>query len=522
MTRLITILLAVLVSGCFAQMQLDSAERVNLLRLIMNKDSIISVQQTMELRKYLDEAEARNSASLAENEELHKQYLMLNERIIAKDRISAPIVTAEVLGQNLLVWAWDRYVIQKDYARINPDYWKRNLREGWDWDHNHWAINFYGHPYQGSMYYAAARSAGYGFYRSLLWAGLGSFTWEYFAETEYPAPNDLVSTAIGGSMYGEVLYRLSRLFYNNSEAPWYKQLAAFILEPAGFLQRKAFGNRDHLIGWVPIEFTLALGGGSRFGSDYRFGSHAADELDKEWNDHFSLVKGHLEYGKPYTIVKQPFDYFTMDAVWEAGNEGAVLQLDVMGKLKNAGIHGNGHWLDFSLNLDYDSFYGDLATVSTISIGGAMDLALWLTPSLRFRVMNQVYWIILGTTDMGYDDLIKEIHPEYESDMDNYQYNTGAKYSLLVELSYKQKFRFSNKLVVDAMRTIPYSLPHYGARGWDFLVLNNTALEYSILSWLQIGSQLDTYLKMAAYSNGLFEPMSRRIFNYGLYVNFRIF
>lgn len=523
MFRLLVISLLLVVSACWSQIQLDSADRIKAIRILLEKDSVISVQQAMELRDYLRHLDNISPAKSADDvNDSWRSSPLLSEAAISKNSISAPIIAGEVLGQNVFVWSWDYYVLNKDYAHTNLDYWKRNLREGWDWDHNHWAINFYGHPYQGSMYYAAARSGGYGFYRSLLWAGLGSLTWEMFAETEYPAPNDLVTTTIAGSMYGEVLYRLSRLVYNKKEVPWYRQLAAFVLEPAGFLQRKVFGNRDPYIGWVPIELTIAVGGGSRFGSDYRFGTKAADELDKEWNDHYAFLAGHLEYGKPYNIVKQPFDYFTLDATGEVGFEGGVLQLDVMGKLRNNGIHGNGHWLDFSVNLDYESFYGDLATVSTISLGGALDLALWLTPNLRFRVMNQAYWIVLGTADMGYDDIIKEMHPEYENNMNNYQYNTGAKYSLMLEVQYKQKFRVYNKLVVDAMRTIPNSLPHYGANGWDFLVLNNTFLEYTVNSWLQIGSRLDTYVKMAAYSNGLFEPMSRRIFNYGAYCNFHIF
>ena len=63
--------------------------------------------------------------------------------------LSPFLVLGEVLGFNGLIWAWDRYVLDKDYARTGPSYWKRNLQEGWEWDHNHWAINFYGHPYQG-------------------------------------------------------------------------------------------------------------------------------------------------------------------------------------------------------------------------------------------------------------------------------------------------------------------------------------------------------------------------------------
>ena len=72
-----------------------------------------------------------------------------------------------------------------------------------------------------------------------------------------------------------------------------------------------------------------------------------------------------------------------------------------------------------------------------------------------------------------------------------------------------------------MRTIPGSYPHYGARGWDFLLLNHTALEYGLTDRIDIGNRLDTYVKLAAYSSDYFEPMSRRIFTFSLYVNFKI-
>lgn len=491
----------------------------------MKRDSVLSLQEAVQRRNKLLFADSiRKADSLRQtffSPDTLGYYGTLPEDSIAQNVVSPFLTASEVLGLNVFVWAWDYYVLDKHYAQTGPHYWKRNFREGWKWDHNHWAINFYGHPYQGSMYYASARAGGNGFYRSMVWTALGSYTWEMFAETEYPAPNDLISTTIGGSVYGEVLYRLSRLAYNKNDVPWYRQLAAFALEPAGYLQRKAFGNRDFYTGWVPVELVVAMGAGSRFGSNYRIGSQSADELDEEWRDHHGMVGLYLEYGKPYSIVKQPFDYFTMEVFGEGGFEGNVLQMDIMGKLKNVGIHGRGHWLDFAINLDYDTFYGELATVSTISLGGALDLALWVTPNLRFRITNQLYWILLGTADMGYDDIIQMTHPEYTSDKDNYQYNLGVKYSLMTEFLYKDKWRFYNKVTLDAMRTIPSSLPHYGAAGWDFLLLNHTALEYKLTDRIDIGNRLDSYVKLAAYSSDYFEPMSRRIFTFSLYLNFHL-
>ena len=92
---------------------------------------------------------------------------------------------------------------------------------------------------------------------------------------------------------------------------------------------------------------------------------------------------------------------------------------------------------------------------------------------------------------------------------------------MLETLYKQKWRFYDKITIDAMKTIEGSTPDYGVTGWDFLLLNNTALEYRFLSWMDIGYRLDTYVKMAAYSSEMAEPMSRRIFTYTLYLNFHL-
>lgn len=431
------------------------------------------------------------------------------------------VIGLEVAGLNVLVWAWDRYVLDKNYARVTPKIWHRNLREGWEWDHNHWAINFYGHPLQGTYYYVSGRSGGYGFYRSLIWAALGSYTWEMFAETEYPSINDLIMTSVGGSVYGEVLYRLCRKLYGIDEAPWYKQLINFGVTPTGYLQRKIFGNRDGVTGNTPLGVDLFLGTGSHFGNSYRFGHNNADELDNRWDDSHGAFELNLVYGRPYTKVKNPFDYFTMIAGGQFGEDGSLVHLDIMGKLNNVGAHGRGHWVDFATYLDYDTFYGDFATIGTISLGGGLDLAIWLLPKTRFRLMNQVYWTILGTTDMGYDDIIKEVHPEYESDKDNYQYNMGVKYCLNMELWLANRFTISNRLNLQALHTMPNSIPHYGAYGWDFLIFNYTDMVYDFNNWIGLGTRLETYVKLAAYSTELFEPMSRRMFTFTLYLTFKL-
>ena len=237
--------------------------------------------------------------------------------------VSPLIVLGEVFGFNGFIWAWDRYVLDKGYARTGPSYWKRNFKEGWEWDHNHWAINFYGHPYQGATYYNFARGAGYGFYGSLLFTALGSYTWEMFAETEYPSINDLIATSIGGAVYGEVLYRLSRKLYGVDESAWYNQVGAFGMAHSAYLQRKMFGNRDVITGNTPMDLSIFLGTGSHFGNIYRYGGRNEDDLDQRWDDKHVMYGAEIEYGKPFRKVKRPFDYFTLLTRGEVGPDGTL-------------------------------------------------------------------------------------------------------------------------------------------------------------------------------------------------------
>jgi len=70
--------------------------------------------------------------------------------------------------------------------------------------------NQIGHPYHGSTYYAAGKSAGLSFYESTLLTALGSATWEIFCERYEPALNDLIVTTVGGVSLGEITHRLYR------------------------------------------------------------------------------------------------------------------------------------------------------------------------------------------------------------------------------------------------------------------------------------------------------------------------
>ena len=117
--------------------------------------------------------------------------------------------SAEVAGFNIGLWAFDRYVQHGDWSYISLHTIKENFKHGLIWDNDNLGTNTFLHPYNGSLYFNAARANGFNFWQSELFAIAGSGMWEFFMECEYPSTNDFIATPIGGAALGEVLYRAS-------------------------------------------------------------------------------------------------------------------------------------------------------------------------------------------------------------------------------------------------------------------------------------------------------------------------
>ena len=92
--------------------------------------------------------------------------------------------------------------------------WKDHvLKEGPEWDHDKFVFNYVLHPYAGAVYFMAARSCGFNFWRSFLYSALISTVgWEFGIEAfmERPSYQDIFITPIVGSCIGELFYKVKR------------------------------------------------------------------------------------------------------------------------------------------------------------------------------------------------------------------------------------------------------------------------------------------------------------------------
>lgn len=241
--------------------------------------------------------------------------------------------SAEVIGFNTGLWAFDRYVQRGDWAYISFNTIKENFKHGFIWDNDQLGTNTFLHPYNGSLYYAAGRSNGFNFWQSEMFAIAGSALWELFMECEYPSTNDVIATPIGGAVLGETLFRASDAVLDDRSVGlerFEREFAAFVLSPIRGINRIVTGQAwkrrattGRMFGTPNIFMQVSTGLKSmtfqgRMRSPY---VGASVLLDFEYGDRFEAKS------------TKPYDYFTVRAELQGMKYQPVLsQLNIKGRL----------------------------------------------------------------------------------------------------------------------------------------------------------------------------------------------
>jgi hypothetical protein len=231
--------------------------------------------------------------------------------VVSEKNYLTPLV--ETIGTNLVIGGFSRYVLKLKFAYINQETILHNCDTGFVWDDDEFEINQIGHPYQGGLYYSAAKYFGHGYFVGTLYSMLGSLQWEYFMENEPPSINDLITTSLSGPMLGEILYRLSEKVLDDKSTGaerFFRESAALIINPVIGFNRLVSGasfskcqtKRKTYVD-TPVRLTFNAGGQL---------SRKADKTESTAPD---IATGDiivsLIYGDLYS-VKRPFDFFMLD------------------------------------------------------------------------------------------------------------------------------------------------------------------------------------------------------------------
>jgi len=260
----------------------------------------------------------------------------------------------EIVGFDALLNWHNRNYVSDDYKSTLSSI-RRNLHSRWDEDRDPFTTNQLGHPYQGSMYFGFARSAGLGFWESLGYTFAGSALWEIAGENTPPSKNDQINTGIGGAFLGETLFRMASLVLEHDNVPpFWRELGAAVISPATGFNRLAFGDRFDAVfpSHDPAYYSRLNLGYSR--STQNEAGTSATTLQR--NE--ALVDYSLDYGLPgkpgYTYTR-PFDYFTFQGTASSANA-----------FENLMIRGLLVGRDYDVGPDYRGIYGVYGTYDYIA------------------------------------------------------------------------------------------------------------------------------------------------------------
>jgi hypothetical protein len=305
---------------------------------------------------------------------------------------------------------------KKVYDTSLDTFWDHVVDGPWGVDTDAFGINQFSHPYQGSMYHGFARSAGLNYWESLLYTNVGSFLWETGGETTNPSINDQIASGIGGSFFGEALFRMASLLLDGDRGKpgFWRELGAAILSPPTGLNRLAFGDRFKPVfpAHDPATFWRL-----RFGASLN--SHLDDEgsiytsKKTEVTTDFSLAYGLP--GKPGYSHTRPLDYFHFEFI-SLGNrhnpfDDVMIRGFLLGKDYAAGNSYRGIW---GLYGGYDYISPHIFRVSSTSFSFGTTYQRWLSRSVALQgsVLGGIGYAAAGNvTQVGERDYHYGVAPQ---------------------------------------------------------------------------------------------------------------
>jgi hypothetical protein len=251
----------------------------------------------------------------------------------------------------VVVQSFDQYVSKKDYAQISLKTIGHNLNPGsWQFDNDPFQTNQIGHPYHGNLFFNSFRANGYNFWQSSAAAFAGSYVWETYAENQPPAPNDFINTGFGGTILGEMTYRISNRIINNEATGFGRQvneIFGLLIDPQNGLARILDGK------WGKYSHNNGLRDSTKIYAEFDAGLRSfkvGDALHRGIYGHIKLV-----YGDPYENYSTPFSNFVVNTEFGQDDSTKVNVVSVYGSLAGWEIKSDEkvvHLAILSANYDY--------------------------------------------------------------------------------------------------------------------------------------------------------------------------
>ncbi len=285
----------------------------------------------------------------------------------------------EIVAFNVFLNRFNYYLIDKEVYGSTAQTIRENLTGRWVVDTDPFAMNQFMHPYQGSVYFGLARSAGLDFWDSMKYSFGGSLFWEIAGESGPPSINDLFTTGFGGPFLGEPLFRMANLLLEKSsdEQPsfWREVGAAAICPTLGFT-RHVFGDRFRTVfeSHNPAVYTYLRLGWNKV--DNVFDEFVSQQAKRD----AATADFRMAYGLPgksgYTYTR-PFDYFDFEFTASSANvfENIMTHGLLYGKEYAVGDAYHGVW---GLYGSYDYISPQTFRVSSTALSVGTTAQWWFS------------------------------------------------------------------------------------------------------------------------------------------------
>ena len=226
----------------------------------------------------------------------------------------------EIVGFDFLLSRYNRHFSGSPDYDVSWGSIRRNLHGPWVVDNDPFKVNQFAHPYQGSLYHGAARSAGLNYWEAAAYTFAGSAWWEITGEQTPPSRNDQIASGVAGSFLGEPLFRMAHLLLKSrsSSVPYFwREVEAAAVSPAVGFNRMLYGSR----------FDAAfVDNDPLYYGRLRIGANHATHADPGTSTHLmrdaAEIGFSLDYGLPgkdgYSY-RRPFDYFSFEAILSGAN-----------------------------------------------------------------------------------------------------------------------------------------------------------------------------------------------------------
>lgn len=443
------------------------------------------------------------------------------------------MASSQIVGLNMGLWAFNRYAQKAEFAYIDINTIKANLKKGFVWDNDQMGTNMFLHPYHGNLYFNSARSNGYNFWESGAFAFGGSLMWELFLENEYPSINDIIATPIGGLALGEVLYRSSDIVLDDRATGGERvgrEFAAFLITPTRGLTRMINGDT-----WRKRSTSGRQFGVKDISVEISSGVRALEFKEPIIDEGIGFATNiNIEYGDRYEIENEkPYDYFTLRANLNLHSSQPVLgQVNILGRLYVGEIiDTEKDFLSLGLYQHFD--YYDSDTISKVSnrvpyrfgtpasFGAGFIYKNKMSPKYNFDMYFHMNAILLGAS----------LSDHYVVDMRNYNLASGFSIKAGANLAYKDKFSVSALYERYGMYTWkgypenidwetidPHKFNYQGDRSRAIIHVLSLRFDLKLMRQLYLTSTTTNFIRDTRYR--LFEDVSSKTTESNLMLSYR--